>query len=161
MLNAAFTDEIFQYLARSHTIKTDDFYRALHHELIPMIIALLPKLGHIIYKRNSAFETIKHTAFEALEVTDLPYLRTLEIDDDMSSILERAPHLAQVDFLTPPSWNPFERARDSFGGVSKIRTLPLRDIAVSLALDRSLSFAGKDLRSLVIEACTTSLKRFR
>ncbi|SCV47006.1 uncharacterized protein FFB14_09544 [Fusarium fujikuroi] len=160
MLNSAFTDEIFQYLARSHTIKTDDFYRALHHELIPMLIALLPKLDHIIYKRNSVFEMTKHTAFEALEVTELPYLRTLEIDDDIFSILERAPHLAQADFLSSPFSSFSERLIDSFGGQSKIRTLRLLNITASPELSRSLSYAAKDLRSLVIEASTKRLRRF-
>ncbi|RBR19823.1 hypothetical protein FVER53590_25118 [Fusarium verticillioides] len=104
MLNLAITDEIFKCLARRHTVKTDDLYRTLHHELIPMLIALLPKPDHIIHKHNPSFLWLNHSAFEDLQVTELPYLRTLEIDHDTFGILDRAPHLAQVDFLNPPSY---------------------------------------------------------
>ncbi|KAF4475867.1 hypothetical protein FAGAP_12550 [Fusarium agapanthi] len=160
MLNSAFTDEIFQYLSRRYNnLLSDDFYRALHHELIPMLIALLPKLDHIIYKHKSRFEILEHNAFEALEVTELPYLRTLEIDHDVFSILERAPHLAQVDFLSPPFFTFSERVGDSFGDQSKIKALRLQDMAASPALSRSLSYAAKDLRSLVIESYTKRLSR--
>ncbi|KAF5656053.1 hypothetical protein FCIRC_13798 [Fusarium circinatum] len=152
MLNSAFTDEIFDYLARKHTVMTDEFYRALHHELIPMLIALLPKLDHIIHKDKSRFVMHDHSAFEALEVTEFPYLRTLEIDYDAFSILERAPHLTQVDFLSPPFSSLSETVGDSFGDQSKIKTLRLQDIYGSVRLNMPLSYAAKDLRSLVIES---------
>ncbi|KAF5966499.1 arginase [Fusarium coicis] len=47
----------------------NNLYRALHHELIPMLIALLPKLSHIIYKYTSVFSMFEHTALGALGVT--------------------------------------------------------------------------------------------
>ncbi|KAF5573202.1 hypothetical protein FPCIR_14046 [Fusarium pseudocircinatum] len=152
MLNSAFTDEIFDYLARKHTVLTDEFYRALHHELIPMLIALLPKMDHIIYKNKDRFLLFDHSALEALEVTEFPYLRTLEIDYDAFSILGRAPHLAQIDFLSPPFFTFSERFGDSFGDQSKIKAFRLQDICASIRLNTSLSYAAKDLRSLVIES---------
>ncbi|KAF5660758.1 arginase [Fusarium denticulatum] len=159
MLNSAFTDEIFQYLSRRYNNLSDDFYKALHHELIPMLIALLPKLDHIIYKHSSTFKTLKQTAFEALKVTELPYLRRLEIDYDVFSILERAPHLAQIDFLNSPFFTFSERVGDSFDGQTNIKALRLGDMAASPALSRPLPYAAKDLRSLVIEASTRRLNR--
>ncbi|KAK2674980.1 hypothetical protein RAB80_009964, partial [Fusarium oxysporum f. sp. vasinfectum] len=130
---------------------------ALHHELIPMLIALLPKLGHIIYKYNSVFDSFENTALEALGVTELPYLRTLEIDKDLFSILKRAPNLEQLDIITSPF---FGKAGDSFGERSKIRTLRLENISSPSALSELLSFAVKDLRSLVIESCEKFTMRF-
>ncbi|KAH7205639.1 hypothetical protein BKA60DRAFT_599894 [Fusarium oxysporum] len=157
MLNSAFTDEILEYPALSYHVGTNNFYKVLHHELIPMLIALLPKLGHIIYKSNSIFDSFKNTALEALGVTELPYLRTLEIDKDLFSILKRAPNLEQLDIITSPF---FGKAGNSFGERSKIRTLRLENISSPSALSEPLSFAVKDLRSLVIESCEKFTMRF-
>ncbi|KAJ4039007.1 hypothetical protein NW761_010377 [Fusarium oxysporum] len=157
MLNSAFTDEILEYPALSYHVGTNNFYKVLHHELIPMLIALLPKLGYIIYKSNSIFDSFKNTALEALGVTELPCLRTLEIDKDLFSILKRAPDLEQLDIITSPF---FGKAGDSFGERSKIRTLRLENISSPSALSEPLSFAAKDLRSLVIESCEKFTMRF-
>ncbi|KAI7762441.1 hypothetical protein LZL87_008787 [Fusarium oxysporum] len=157
MLNLAFTDEIFEYPALSYHVNTNNFYRVLHHELIPMLIALLPKLGHIIYKSNSMFDMFENTALEALGVTELPYLRVLEIDKDLFSILKRAPNLEQLDIVTSPF---FGKAGDSFGERSKIRTLRLENISSPSALSEPLSFVAKNLRSLVIESCEKFTMRF-
>ncbi|EXK30567.1 hypothetical protein FOMG_13359 [Fusarium oxysporum f. sp. melonis 26406] len=157
MLNSAFTDEILEYPALSYHVGTNNFYKVLHHELIPMLIALLPKLGHISYKFNSIFDSFKNTALEALGVTELPYLRTLEIDKDLFSILKRAPDLQRLDIITSPF---FGKAGDSFGERSKIRTLRLENISSPSALSEPLSFAAKDLRSLVIESCEKFTMRF-
>ncbi|KAF4436106.1 hypothetical protein FACUT_6678 [Fusarium acutatum] len=127
MLNSAFTDEIFEYSARSYDIQADDFYGTLHHELIPMLIALLPKLGHIIYKYNSTFEMFQHAALQALEVTELPFLRTLEIDKDIFSILRKAPNLLQLGSIIPSF---FGRVGHSLGDQFKIMILRLGDISL-------------------------------
>ncbi|KAH7195337.1 hypothetical protein DER44DRAFT_843328 [Fusarium oxysporum] len=141
----------------SYHVGTNNFYKVLHHELIPMLIALLPKLGYIIYKSNSIFDSFKNTALEALGVTELPCLRRLEVDKDLFSILKRAPDLEQLDIITSPF---FWKAGDSFGERSKIRTLRLENISSPSALSEPLSFAAKDLRSLVIESCEKFTMRF-
>ncbi|SCV60806.1 uncharacterized protein FFFS_15375 [Fusarium fujikuroi] len=164
MLNSAFTDEIEEYpllsssrqyylerdmVPKNYSMTANKLYRALHHELIPMLIALLPKLSHIIYKYNSAFHMFEHTALDALGVTELPYPRTLEVDKDLFSILKRAPNLEQLDITE----SPFpERDEGSGGGQSKIRTLRLEDTSSPSELSKGLSFAAKDLHSLVVES---------
>ncbi|CZR44012.1 uncharacterized protein FPRO_13820 [Fusarium proliferatum ET1] len=138
MLNSAFTDEILEYaflctrrycldkglVLKNYSMTANNLYRALHHELIPMLIALLPKLSHIIYKYNSEFHMFEHTALDALGVTELPYLRTLEIDKDIFSIIKRAPNLEQLDITKSPF---LERDEGSGGDQSNIRTLRLED----------------------------------
>ncbi|KAF5554169.1 hypothetical protein FMEXI_2155 [Fusarium mexicanum] len=178
MLNSAFTDEILEYavlrngppydsmrsgtasqVARNFRLTANRFYRTLHHELIPMLIALLPKLSHIIYKHKSVFEEesvfdmFEHTALDALGVTELPYLRALEIDKDIFSILKRAPNLEQLD-ITKSSFP--QRDQGSFGNRSKITTLRLQDTSSTSELSKALSFAAKDLRSLVVESSLRS-----
>ncbi|KAG4272521.1 hypothetical protein FPRO04_10474 [Fusarium proliferatum] len=164
MLNSAFTDEIEEYpllsssrqyylerdmVPKNYSMTANKLYRALHHELIPMLIALLPKLSHIIYKYNSAFHMFEHTALDALGVTELTYLRTLEVDKDLFSILKRAPNLEQLDITE----SPFpERDEVSGGSHFKIRTLRLEDTSSPSELSKGLSFAAKDLRSLVVES---------
>ncbi|KAG5790372.1 hypothetical protein H9Q69_010563 [Fusarium xylarioides] len=166
MLNSAFTDEILEYaalrsqryyyskdLARqveiNYAMTANVLYRALHHELIPMLIAMLPKLSHIIYKYKSVFGMIKHTALDALGVTEFPYLRTLEIDKDLFSILKRAPNLEQLDITKIPL---LKRDEGPSGDRSKIKTLRLENASSISELSKPLSFAAKDLRSLVIES---------
>jgi hypothetical protein len=148
-LTSAFTDEILEY-PEHYCVKTKDFYRGLPHELIPMLIALLPKLGHIIYKSNSIFDRFKNAALEALGVTELPYLRTLEIDFDLFSILERAPNLEKLDIINSRF---YRSAGDSYSDRSQIRTLRLANISSPWKVGEPLSFVAKDLRSLVLESC--------
>ncbi|SCO58439.1 uncharacterized protein FFMR_15595 [Fusarium fujikuroi] len=72
-----------------------------------------------------------------------------EVDKDLFSILKRAPNLEQLDITE----SPFpKRDEGSGGGQSKIRTLLLEDTSSPSELSKGLSFAAKDLRSLVAES---------
>ncbi|KAF5570160.1 hypothetical protein FPHYL_1436 [Fusarium phyllophilum] len=170
MLNAAFTDEILEYAVlrsqRYHYSKdtgsqvetiyrltANELYRALHHELIPMLIAILPKLNYIIYKHKSVFCVFEHTALDALGVTELPNLRTLEIDKDLFSIFKRAPNLENLDITKSPY---LERDEGPSGDRSKIRVLRLEDTSSPSELSKPLSFAAKDHRSPVVESSGVS-----
>ncbi|KAI1014471.1 hypothetical protein LB504_012208 [Fusarium proliferatum] len=131
MLNSVFTDEILAYA------------------LLCTRRYCLDKVSHIIYKHNSGFHMFEHTALDALGVTELPYLRTLEIDKDIFSIIKRAPNLEQLDITN----SPFpERGEGSGGDQSNIRTLRLEDTSSPSDLNKALSFAAKDLRSLVFQS---------
>ncbi|KAF5641473.1 uncharacterized protein FTJAE_4125 [Fusarium tjaetaba] len=166
MLNSAFTDEILEYpllstrqhylergldrlVSKTYSITANNLYRSLHHELIPMLIAMLPKLSHIIYTSKTVFEEFQHTAFDDLGVTKLPHLRTLELDRDLFSILKRAPNLEQLDII-----DSFSSGTDQGpgGDQSMIRTLRLENTSLPAELGRRLSFAAKDLRSFVVES---------
>ncbi|KAF5720993.1 hypothetical protein FMUND_3896 [Fusarium mundagurra] len=168
MLESAFIDEILEYaLLRTRRYENDkdlvdtnfaltanSLYRALHHELIPMLIAMLPKLSHIIYKYKSVFGDFEHTALDALGMTELPYLRTLEIDRDLFSIFKRAPNLEQLDITSSLF---VARGQGPWGDRSKIRTLRMEGTKSLSELSKRLSFAAKDLRSLVVESSGFSM----
>ncbi|KAF5572318.1 hypothetical protein FPANT_13180 [Fusarium pseudoanthophilum] len=166
MLNSAFTDQILEYpVLRTqklhyskdtgsqgktiYRLTANEVYRALHHELTPMLIAMLPKLSYIIYKSRPAFGELRHSAFDDLGVKEIPHLRTLEMDRDIFSILKRAPNLEQLDIT-----NSFFPTRDGGprGSHSMIRTLRLPNTSSPAEINERLSSAAKDLQSLVVES---------
>ncbi|KAF4969143.1 hypothetical protein FSARC_3580 [Fusarium sarcochroum] len=146
-MSSAFTTNITDLRARHPDWR--NLWTRFNHELIPMLIALLPNVEHITFRNMSFWHAFEDDPFEALGITRLPNLRSLETSADDFLIIDKAINLEVLNLSCLSPWSNSGPAYQA----AKIRTIRLAGARhLPTNISSPLTFAAKDLRSFVYQA---------